>query len=493
MNFLHYLASKKTEYLINIVLFAAGTTCVIIGGNKVTSIFAYFSFGFFYLLIRRLELLESFIVGFFAGVIFGNASFNWLAVFADITPYYMAVFFNGFLLAIIFTLSALLFRRFPKSLFVHLFSFGFILFIIRAGFHYSPVLPYAKAFLTYINNPTVFDWLTPYLGSSVIDVLVLATGCLFAQIWIEHKKGRLPSQLIGFIIFFLAIALINGAQSLQNDSTTNREVVRVALLQGNFSWDWGDRVERTDETFEYYSNQTLLAAAKGAKIVVWPEYAIPKDILHADKAILEKLEALSRKTGAALVVGAMEIIDSTKSNDYKNKYDLSVVIDPEKLLLEPYRAVRPIFTQTVAGTKKVIFSTQNSSFPIISCFEVADHRFVLEYLSKEVTSVDFLIGIANIQIFENNEGTTRIANHIRRLTMESGKYFVYVSNTGPSFVLDPQGKFKLNLPISQQSTQLYDVPKIKEASFYSKYQDVPLLLMFIIGFGFVILKSRNNR
>ena len=492
MNFLRYLASKKTEYLINIACFAAGTYCLVLGVNEQTSAFAYFAFGFFYFLVRRLEVLETFIIGFFAGAIYGYSSFFWLAVFADITPFYMAMFFNSFFLAIIFSLSSFLFKRFPRSYFVHLFSFGFVLFIIRAGFHNSPILPYAKAFLTYTNTPTVFDWLTPYLGSSIIDILILSTGCLFAQIWIKYKDGRLPNQLINYIVFLVVVLIINATLSLRNNSTADRETVRIALLQGNFSWDWGDRVERTDEVFEYYSNQTLLAAAKGSKIVVWPEYAIPKDILHADTAILERLIALSHKTGASIVAGSMEIINNTLSSDFKNKYDLSVVVDPEKLLLEPYRAVRPIFTQTVAGTKKVLFNTQKSTFPVISCFEVADHRFVLDYLSKEAKSVDFLIAIANIQIFENNEGTARITNHIRRIAMESGKYFVYVSNTGPSFVLDTHGGFKLYIPTGQQSTQLYDVPKIKEASFYSKYQELPLLLIFVFAFSCVIVQSRKK-
>lgn len=492
MNFLHYLASKKIKYLTNTALFAGGSACLVLGVNEQTSAFAYFAFGFFYLLVRRLEVLESFIIGFFAGAIYGYASFFWLAVFEDITPFYMAMFFNSFFLAIIFSLSSFLFRRFPRSLFIHLFSFGFVLFIIRAGFHYSPVLPYAKAFLTYTNTPTVFDRLTPYFGSSIIDVLVLATGCLFAQIWVKYKGRRLPIQLIRYIIFFIVIVLINSVMNLRNASPKNKETVRIALLQGNFNWDWGDRVEKTEQTFEYYSNQTLLAATKGARIIVWPEYAIPKDILHTDTDKATRLIDLSRRTGASIVAGAMEIIDRAKPSDFKNKYDLSVVFDPEKLLLEPYRAVRPIYTQTVAGTKKVVFSTQNSSFPVISCFEVADHRFVLDYLSKETKTVDFLIAIANIQIFENNEGTSRITNHIRRLTMESGKYFVYVSNTGPSFVLDPHGTFRLYMPISQQLTQLYDVPKIQTKSFYSKYQDIPLLLMFVVAFGFVFLQTRKK-
>lgn len=492
MKFLRYLASKKTEYLINIGLFTAGSSCLVLGVNEQTSAFAYFAFGFFYLLVRRLEILESFIIGFFAGAIYGYASFFWLAVFADITPFYMAMFFNSFLLAVIFSLSAFFFRRFPKSLFIHLFSFGFILFIIRAGFHYSPVLPYAKAFLTYTNTPTVFDWLTPYLGSSIIDVLVLSTGCLLAQICLKYKNGGLPKQLIGYIVFFMVIVIINSAMNLKNDSPTGRETVRVALLQGNFNWEWDKRVTKADDMFDYYSEQTVLAAAKGSKIVVWPEYAVPRDILKVDMYLSEKLVALSHTTDASIVTGSLEFVDPTRG-DYKNKYDLSLVYDPVKTLLEPYRAVHPLFKHTVSGTKKVVFSTQNSSFPVISCFEVANHGFVLDYLSKEVEQVDFLIAIANIQIFENNEGSTRIANHIRRLAMESGKYFVYVSNTGPSFVLDPHGKFKLYVPVSKRSTQFYDVPKIKEASVYSKFQDIPLLLIFAASLGAIFVQSRNRR
>ncbi len=76
--------------------------------------------------------------------------------------------------------------------------------------------------------------------------------------------------------------------------------------------------------------------------------------------------------------------------------------------------------------------------------------------------------------------------------MESGKYFVYVSNTGPSFVLDPRGEFKLYIPIGKRSTQLYDVPKIREISFYSKYQELPLMIVFIVGFALSLRNQKNQ-
>lgn len=501
MKFLRYLASKTTEYFVNIALFSAGYICLSQGVNEQTKFLAYLSSFFFYFLVKRLNILENVVVGFIMGACYGYVSFHWLSFFKDFTAFNLAIAFNGLLFALILGGANFLFKKFPKSTFVHIFSFSLVIFLIRTIFHYSPVMAYAKAFLTLVNTSTYFDWLVPIFGSSITDILVLATGCLMALIYTQLKNKKSLNNLYPYIFvltLLVVVPLFNNHG--ENLSKSKNETVKVALLQGNFNWDWEDRVRKTDEIVEYYSKETAKAAAQGAQIVIWPEYAVAKDILHSNQELSEKIVSLSHKYNVVIVTGSLELItDQPNPNNKWTGYDVSLVFDPEKILLEPYRAIHPISDNVLVGKKPIIFDTKYGSFPVISCFEVAYHKFVADYStpiksgSNQGQRVDFLVGIANIQLFLGTDGTKRIQDHIRRIAMENGKYFIYVSNTGPSFVINPKGAFEHIVPTLTQKTLVVEVPKIKEQSFYSKYQDLPLLLLFVLSFGTIyILKGKKK-
>jgi len=499
MNFLHYLESRRTEYFYNFLLFVGGVICLSQGVNEQTQILSYFSSFFFVLLIKRLHLWSSAVAGSAIGGVFGYVSFIWLSKFAEFTAFHLAIAFNSLLFGIIFSLAHYLFRRFPRSLFIHVFGLSVGIFFVRALFHYSPYLAYAKAFLTLVNTETVFDWLVPYFGSSITDILVLATGSLVAQLYLEVKKGKLSRSIYTYIIILFTLISIPFLMRLFSPNHHKNDTVKVALLQGNFNWSWEDRVELTDQIVDYYSKETAKAAGHGAKIVIWPEYAVAKDILHSNQQLSEKLVYLSHMHKVVIVTGSLELItDQPNPNNKWTGYDVSLVFDPEKVLLEPYRAIHPISSNVLVGNRRVVFDTKYGSFPVISCFEVAYHKFVADYSTptKSESSlgedIDFLVGIANIQLFLSTDGTRRIQNHIRRIAMENGKYFIYVSNTGPSFVINPQGEFEHIIPIEKRDTLIAEVQKIKRRSFYSIFQEIPLITVFVLIF-IMLFRAKGQR
>ena len=80
--------------------------------------------------------------------------------------------------------------------------------------------------------------------------------------------------------------------------------LRVAVLQGNidqgvkWSSDWAE------STLRIYEDLSRRAAAQGARLIVWPETAVPGAIDPGRDEHL-RFERLARETGAALVVGAV--------------------------------------------------------------------------------------------------------------------------------------------------------------------------------------------
>ena len=483
MKLLNYLISKKTTYLTNIALGVAGFICLSQGVNEQTKVLAYFSSFFFYFLVRRLNIWENIIVGLAIGGSLGYTLYSWLSLFADFTALNLSVAFNAVVFAVVFASAHSLYKKFPDSLFINVFALSTGVFAIRTIFHYSPVFAYVKAFLMVVNTSTVFDWLVPYFGSTITDVLVLATGSLIALIYIQVRNKKISQSLYIYVACFILILTVPIIKLLHpSRSLPQTESVKVALVQGSFNWSWEERLKQTDHIIKYYIAETKYAARKGAEIVVWPEYAVPMDILHDRREISEQLANLSSKENVVLVTGSLELItDQLNPNGKWIGYDLSLVFDPEKILLEPYRAVYPISNNVKVGNKPIIFDTKYGSFPVISCFEVAYHKFVADY-SNQNHPLDFFIGIANIQLFQGTEGGKRIKDHIRRIAMENGKYFIYVSNTGPSFVLNPAGEFEHLIPNLKKETLIVNIRKIKERTFYSRYQDLPLFMFFVVGY-----------
>lgn len=493
MNFLRYLASKRTDYFYNFLLFVAAFVCLALGVNEPTRFLAYCSGFFIFFLVRRQNVWENLVTGFLLGAWYGNIAFNWLARFADFTAFNLAVAFNGLMVAAIFVSAYYLYKTFPKSLFIKVFGLSFGIFTMRCFFHYSPFLAYAKAFLTIVNTTTVYDWLVPYFGSTVTDILVLATGSLAAQLYLQIQKRRVTRSLYVYLLVFILLLAVPLFRIASLVPIQSQPTAKVALLQGNFNWSWEERLARSDEIFRYYSAETRRVAQQGAQVVIWPEYAVPVDVLHERRDISEQLANLAVEQNIAIVTGSLELItDAPNPNGKWTGYDVSLVYDPKKILLEPYRAIHPISNNVKVGNKLVFFDTQFASFPVISCFEVAYHRFVSDYENLN-HPFDFYIGIANIQLFLGTDGAKRIQDHIRRVAMENGKFFIYVSNTGPSLVINPSGEIIYKIPSLVKKSVVLDIPKIKKESFYSRFQELPLIVIFFVSFGFIFRAKRQRK
>jgi apolipoprotein N-acyltransferase len=83
--------------------------------------------------------------------------------------------------------------------------------------------------------------------------------------------------------------------------------LRVAVLQGNIDQGVKWSPEWAERTLAVYEQLTRRAAAQGARLIVWPETAVPGPIDVARGSHL-RFERLARETGAALVVGAVGLV-----------------------------------------------------------------------------------------------------------------------------------------------------------------------------------------
>lgn len=170
---------------------------------------------------------------------------------------------------------------------------------VLTGFPWA-VLGYAQH-----RNPALLA-LAPWTGVVGLSFVVALGGAALADALASRAAGgpALPRRAAAALA---AVVLVHAAGALdvaREPGDTGLPRLRVAVAQGNidqgvkWSPEWGER------TLAIYEDLTRRAAADGAQVVLWPETAVPGSP-DALPALADRLAALARETGAALVVGAL--------------------------------------------------------------------------------------------------------------------------------------------------------------------------------------------
>jgi apolipoprotein N-acyltransferase len=175
--------------------------------------------------------------------------------------------------------------------------------------------------------------LAPFTGVYGLSFAAALGGASLAAL----AGGRRGAAAAGL----LALAGLHGLGALAGAAPRPEpsESLRVAVLQGNIDqgakWSpaWADR------TLQIYEALTRDAAARGARLVVWPETAVPGSP-DADLDVRERLEALAREVRAVLVVGAVGLdgydpARRTRAGDLRY-FDSAFVVDPRGGVRERY-------------------------------------------------------------------------------------------------------------------------------------------------------------
>jgi len=130
-----------------------------------------------------------------------------------------------------------------------------------------------------------------------------------------------------------------GAGLLAADAPREAARVPVAVLQGNIDQGQKWSPAFAEETMRIYEDLTRRAAARGARVVAWPETAVPGSP-DVDRRLRERLAALAREVGATLVVGAVGVdgYDPARAGGRRalSYFDSAYAIDPARGFVDRY-------------------------------------------------------------------------------------------------------------------------------------------------------------
>lgn len=176
--------------------------------------------------------------------------------------------------------------------------------------------------------------LAPYAGVYALSFAAALGGASLAAA-AQGRRRAAAAGLVGLALLHGAGAALGAARR----APEARETVRVAVLQGNIDqgakWSpaWAER------TLEIYETLTREAVARGARLVVWPETAVPGSP-DADLALRDRLAALAREAGATLVVGAVGLDgydpERRERRGDVRYFDSAFAIDPRRGVVDRY-------------------------------------------------------------------------------------------------------------------------------------------------------------
>jgi apolipoprotein N-acyltransferase len=267
--------------------------------------------------------------------------------------------------------------------------------------------------------------------------------------------------------------------------------VPIAAVQGAVPQDQKWLARNREETMIRYSQ--LTAGAWGARLIVWPESAIPE--LAGDITdYLQRLQQLGRVHGGDFAIGLVNY--EPAAGKYYN--GLLVLSDSGggwyyKRHLVPFGEYFPVpafvrswmrlmslpYTDfTAGGERQPTLSAAGQKLGVTICYEDAFGSRQLRVL-REAT---LLINVTNNAWFGDSTATHQHLQIARMRALEAGRSLVVAANDGITAAIGPHGEVLARLPQFQQAVLRVDVQPMTGLTPYARFGNIPV----IIGTGVLL-------
>jgi apolipoprotein N-acyltransferase len=251
---------------------------------------------------------------------------------------------------------------------------------------------------------------------------------------------------------------------------------------------------------------TRQAIAEGARVVIWPESAIPFTF-QEDTERADEIRQIARETGTTILLGSDEI-ERGSPNRY---YNSAFVVDPggstagvyRKMHLVPFGEYVPLkrlfffaapLVEAVSdfspGTSAVLLPVTGHMVSTAICYEIVYpdlvRRFVLE-------GSELLTTITNDAWFGQTSAPYQHFMQASMRAIENGRYLVRAANTGVSGVVDPYGRVLLESRIFEPAVMVREVQFLRGSTIYTRTGDVFAYASVVATLALLVAARRTHR
>jgi apolipoprotein N-acyltransferase len=319
---------------------------------------------------------------------------------------------------------------------------------IAAGYSQVPVSPLAGY--------------APVIGVYGLSLLVVVSAGLIVML-AERARAKLggkanpSSQSVGHavtgavnhpaLIAILAIWLGGYGLTYMKWTEPAGEPVSVALLQGNIAQDIKWTPEGLRATFRTYHR---LASESDAKLIVFPETALPLFLNQVPAEYLESLDEHARRNGGDILIGVPERLPQ---GDYYNSV-ISVGSSREQVYrkthLVPFGEFIPLRPVLAWLVNVLAIPLQDFSRGSLqpAPLEVAGQRVAInicyedafgEEIIRQLPQATMLVNVSNVAWFGRSIAPRQHLQISQTRALETGRYMLRATNTGVTAIVDQRG------------------------------------------------------
>ena len=379
--------------------------------------------------------------------------------------------------------------------------------------------PWATLGYAQHQNPWLLG-LAPWAGVHALAFAAALGGMCGVEWLLRREPGRGGRRaLLGLAL--LAALHVAGALG-RGPAVPGARSLRIAVLQGNidqgvkWSESWADR------TLTIYEELTREASRQGARLVVWPETALP-GAPDADPALELRLAALARETGAALLVGAVGLRFGP-AGELVGLYDSAFLYDATGRRLERYdkshlvpfgeylplralfgRLIRAVATGAAgrdvsagAGPRALELADPEVGEPVVTlgvpiCYELLFPDLVRRFAGG---GAQVLLAITNDAWYGRTGAPHQFLAITALRSAENGMWTARAANTGVSALIDASGQVRERTGIFEPGLLVGDVPlrdPDRSPTFYARHGDWLPLGCWLATVALFVRDSRRRR
>jgi len=288
----------------------------------------------------------------------------------------------------------------------------------------------------------------------------------------------------------MAVVLGHGWWALSRP-VTGSVPVRVGLVQASVLQEEKWEPESAWTNIDRHLDLTRLAAAEGARLVVWPESAVP---FYFDRSppLAAELQGLVRQAGVYLIFGND---DREMRDDRTERFWVGAkMLTPQgdlglryhKIRLVPFGEYVPVQSVLTLGGRvsaKVVKQVADFTPGEEASTGLVDGHKVGTFICYEAIFPDlvrqFAAGGAELLVNITNDAwygrTSAPHQHMAMAAfraVENGKYLVRAANTGFTAVVDPHGRVVQRTGLFERTMLVRDVAFVPGLTFYGRHGDV---------------------
>jgi apolipoprotein N-acyltransferase len=465
--------------------------------------------------LQQVEWQRGFKLGFITGFIFTLTSLNWIANNSG----------TSFIVASASMIGTVLYL----SLWFGLFG----LIISRAGRNLgtkglwlAPVFWVSIEYLySYHAYTLAFPWLSlamtqnfalplqqfaEYGGIYAVSFWVVLLNTILFQLEFGKLTVRTQQLVWGILGFLIIGSFIFGAVRMKVNNPDNFTHIRVGIIQTNL--DPHQKWVRAKKTkhIEALMNQSEQVIADSAKIIIWPESAVPAH-LHYYPQFDRKIRKMVENNGVSILAGALHHVEDKGEYQFYNSafyYSPGMPVEIySKQGLVPFAERIPL-VESFPILKNLNFGQANFEagkdavvYPMGSREEITDLGTLICYESANpyifrkfmLNDADLMSIITNDAWLGNSPGPYQHLAAGRLRAIEHRVSIARAAQTGISAMILPSGRIAASIPLGEKGEIVYDAPIGLDRTFYSRHGNVfalTVLLLSAFGLLFVMFSRR---